>query len=36
VEALKFVLNLNLEDDDDPAYPDAICKRCVNNLVTVL
>ena len=32
VEALKFVLNLDLDDDEDPAYPDVICKRCVSQL----
>jgi hypothetical protein len=33
VEALKFVLHLHLDDDEDPSYPDAICKRCVSHLV---
>jgi len=34
VEALKFVLNLDLDDDEDPAYPDVICKRCVSQLAS--
>ena len=32
VEAVQFVLNLQL--DDDPAYPDTVCRRCCTVLAT--
>lgn len=36
VEALKMVLGLNLDnDDEDPSYPDVICKRCVTHLANL-
>lgn len=36
VETLKLLLGLDLEDDEDPSYPDAICKRCIGMLANFL
>ena len=36
VETLKLLLGLDLEDDEDPSYPDAICKRCIGQLANFL